>query len=117
MVPGLGGFAYSVDPAPADPGLLAVGVGDDTIRLWNVSAAAVGGGAAGWECGTLWKGLQAKVMALARTVAIPPLLAIAVLYCPTPVPSRAQRQSRKSRVRSRHRTPVLCAPCLLVRNS
>ena len=53
-----------VDPSPADPAVVAVAVGDDTIRLWNAAAAAAadgGGGPARWECGVLWKGLQAKV--------------------------------------------------------
>ncbi|KAG3113488.1 hypothetical protein PI125_g7281 [Phytophthora idaei] len=56
---GLGGHAYSVSYNAAT-GLVAAGVGDQTIRLWNLGtdAASV---ASDYQCDLLWKGLQSKV--------------------------------------------------------
>eukprot|EP01130_Rhizamoeba_saxonica_P017219 TRINITY_DN8254_c0_g1_i2.p1 TRINITY_DN8254_c0_g1~~TRINITY_DN8254_c0_g1_i2.p1 ORF type:complete len:914 (+),score=189.56 TRINITY_DN8254_c0_g1_i2:188-2743(+) len=54
IFPSLGGFAYKIDISPLDPSRLAIGVGDNTIQVWNV-------GKVGYKTVTLWKGLQSKI--------------------------------------------------------
>ncbi|CAI5733825.1 unnamed protein product [Hyaloperonospora brassicae] len=56
---GLGGHAYSVSYNAAT-GLIAAGVGDQTIRLWDIGTetAPLSGS---YTCDLLWKGLQSKV--------------------------------------------------------
>ncbi|KAE9303435.1 hypothetical protein PF001_g13543 [Phytophthora fragariae] len=56
---GLGGHAYSVSHNVA-AGLVAAGVGDQTIRLWNLGTDAVST-SNDYQCDLLWKGLQSKV--------------------------------------------------------
>ncbi|KAF4046698.1 WD domain G-beta repeat [Phytophthora infestans] len=56
---GLGGHAYSVSYNAAT-GLVAAGVGDQTIRLWDLNTE-VESGASDYQCDLLWKGLQSKV--------------------------------------------------------
>lgn len=55
-IPGLGGFVYSLDVAECDPTKLAIGVGDSSIRVWNL-----GNPANPYDTIYLWKGLQSKV--------------------------------------------------------
>uniref|UniRef100_A0AAV1TZI4 Gem-associated protein 5 TPR domain-containing protein n=1 Tax=Peronospora matthiolae TaxID=2874970 RepID=A0AAV1TZI4_9STRA len=56
---GLGGHAYSVSYNAAT-GIVAAGVGDQTIRLWNVGTESASL-SSGYECDLLWKGLQSKI--------------------------------------------------------
>jgi WD40 repeat protein len=35
--PTLGGFAYCIAPCPFAPGRVAIGVGDETIRVWSLT--------------------------------------------------------------------------------
>uniref|UniRef100_A0AAV1TG37 Uncharacterized protein n=1 Tax=Peronospora matthiolae TaxID=2874970 RepID=A0AAV1TG37_9STRA len=56
---GLGGHAYSVSYNAAT-GIVAAGVGDQTIRLWNVGTESASS-SSGYECDLLWKGLQSKI--------------------------------------------------------
>ncbi|KAL4160497.1 hypothetical protein PRNP1_001065 [Phytophthora ramorum] len=53
---GLGGHAYSTSYSSTTE-LLAAGIGDQTIRLWNLA----GGGTSDYQCELLWRGLQSKV--------------------------------------------------------
>ena len=66
---GLGGFGYSLAACPADPQVLAAGVGDNTIRLLRIprgGAAAAEEGAAALASATLiHRGIGGKVTALA----------------------------------------------------
>jgi gem associated protein 5 len=56
---GLGGHAYSVS-YNASTGLVAAGIGDQTIRLWSLSSENATA-ASDYQCDLLWKGLQSKV--------------------------------------------------------
>ncbi|EGZ24358.1 hypothetical protein PHYSODRAFT_485111 [Phytophthora sojae] len=56
---GLGGHAYSVSHNVAT-GLVAAGVGDQTIRLWNLGTDGAST-TSDYQCELLWKGLQSKV--------------------------------------------------------
>ena len=53
----LGGFAYSLSLSPLDPGSIAVGVGDNMIRVWHTTSAD-----GPYEAVSLWQGIRAKVM-------------------------------------------------------
>jgi len=55
-IPGLGGFVYSLDIGESDPTKLAIGVGDSSIRIWNLATSATH-----FDITYLWKGLQSKV--------------------------------------------------------
>ncbi|ETP20199.1 hypothetical protein, variant 1 [Phytophthora nicotianae CJ01A1] len=55
---GFGGHAYSVS-YNTETGLVAAGVGDQTIRLWNLATEATS--TSDYQCDLLWKGLQSKV--------------------------------------------------------
>ena len=37
-LPTLGGFVYAIEPSPIEASLVALGVGDASIRLWNTAA-------------------------------------------------------------------------------
>ncbi|CAH0492864.1 unnamed protein product [Peronospora farinosa] len=56
---GLGGHVYSVSYNAAT-GLVAAGIGDQTIRLWQLgmNASCV---TSAYQCDLLWKGLQSKI--------------------------------------------------------
>lgn len=56
---GLGGHAYSVSYNAAT-GIIAAGVGDQTIRLWNLGTETASL-SSGYVCDLLWKGLQSKI--------------------------------------------------------
>jgi gem associated protein 5 len=56
-IPAQGGFTYSLD-FNASKKLLACGVGDQTIRVWNLLAKPSTGG---YQTELVWKGLQSKV--------------------------------------------------------
>ncbi|XP_067947516.1 gem-associated protein 5-like [Watersipora subatra] len=59
-IPTFGGFCYCIRASPVDPGRLAVGVGDDVIRLWNVNE-----GTSAYSVTNLWQGLKSKVSSVA----------------------------------------------------
>jgi hypothetical protein len=46
LVPGLGGHVYAASASPPQPQLLALGVGDGTVRVWDISGAAAARGQA-----------------------------------------------------------------------
>ncbi|OWZ22407.1 hypothetical protein PHMEG_0002896 [Phytophthora megakarya] len=56
---GLGGHAYSVSHNAAT-GIVAAGIGDQSIRLWNVGPESTSI-TSDYQCDLLWKGLQSKV--------------------------------------------------------
>uniref|UniRef100_A0A8C4X1H5 Gem (nuclear organelle) associated protein 5 n=1 Tax=Eptatretus burgeri TaxID=7764 RepID=A0A8C4X1H5_EPTBU len=59
-LPSLGGFVYALTISPVDPGCLAVGVGDCTVRVWDTLAPQDA------LCvRSLWQGIRSKVTALA----------------------------------------------------
>ncbi|XP_072040500.1 gem-associated protein 5-like [Amphiura filiformis] len=55
----LGGFVYCIAPSPLDQSRLAIGVGDNMIRVWNTASP-------GQHCDVtvLWQGIKAKVTAV-----------------------------------------------------
>ena len=55
-LPTLGGFVYSIAPSPLDPARLALGVGDNMIRVWNTGARGKT-----YDVITLWQGIKSKV--------------------------------------------------------
>ena len=55
-IPSLGGFVYHIDVSPHEADRLAIAVGDNTIRIWNITNASNP-----YDCQLLWKGLQSKV--------------------------------------------------------
>lgn len=59
---GLGGHVYSV-ACNASSQVIACGVGDQTIRLWNVSSKS--SSTSLYQADLLWKGLQSKVTCVA----------------------------------------------------
>ncbi|XP_071951268.1 gem-associated protein 5-like [Antedon mediterranea] len=58
-MPSLGGFLYCLDTSPHDPGRLAIGSGDNLIRIWNTSSLANQ-----HDISTFWQGIKSKVTAL-----------------------------------------------------
>lgn len=53
----LGGFVHSLDVCDLDPRRIAIGLGDNTIRIWNY-----GGNADNfYDSMVLWKGIKGKV--------------------------------------------------------
>jgi gem associated protein 5 len=56
-LPSCGGFAYSLDASVLDPSRLAVGVGDNVIRIWDTTAQGSSYGVT-----NLWRGIGTKVM-------------------------------------------------------
>ncbi|XP_077983936.1 gem-associated protein 5-like [Glandiceps talaboti] len=58
-IPTLGGFVYSMVTSPIDPGRLAIGVGDNMIRIWNTSSPINA-----YDVSVLWQGTRSKVTAL-----------------------------------------------------
>ncbi|XP_041456060.1 gem-associated protein 5-like [Lytechinus variegatus] len=55
-LPTFGGFVYCIVPSPLDPARLAVGVGDNMIRVWNTGARGKV-----FDVITLWQGIKSKV--------------------------------------------------------
>ncbi|CAB3366761.1 Hypothetical predicted protein [Cloeon dipterum] len=55
----LGGFVYSIAFCPFAPGRVAIGVGDETIRIWNMSASS------GLTTTTIWQKIKGKPLFLA----------------------------------------------------
>ncbi|XP_043214778.1 gem-associated protein 5-like [Amphibalanus amphitrite] len=58
-VPCLGGQTAALDTCPVDPGRLAIGCGDHTIRVWNLGADSA------YSTVTVWQGIKAKVLTVA----------------------------------------------------
>nr|XP_006819751.1 PREDICTED: gem-associated protein 5-like [Saccoglossus kowalevskii] len=58
-IPTLGGFVYTIVASPIDPGRLAVGVGDNMIRIWNTSSPSNT-----YDVTVIWQGIRSKVTAL-----------------------------------------------------
>nr|XP_014342172.1 PREDICTED: gem-associated protein 5 [Latimeria chalumnae] len=59
VLPTLGGFVYSLAFSPVSLGCLAVGVGDNMIRVWNTLSINNS-----YDVKTLWQGVKSKVTAL-----------------------------------------------------
>nr|XP_033783003.1 gem-associated protein 5 [Geotrypetes seraphini] len=55
----LGGFVYSLAFSPVDMGCLAIGVGDNMIRVWNTLSINNA-----YDVKTFWQGIKSKVTAL-----------------------------------------------------
>ncbi|XP_072171181.1 gem-associated protein 5-like, partial [Diadema setosum] len=55
-LPTLGGFVYSISSSPLDPARLALGVGDNMIRVWNTGSRGKT-----YDVTTLWQGIKSKV--------------------------------------------------------
>ena len=62
-IPGLGGHVNVVATCSLLPELVALGVGDQTIRIWNLSEGI--GAQTMHNGGLIWKSIQSKVTALA----------------------------------------------------
>lgn len=60
-VPTIGGFVYALDVHPNNPNLLAIGCGDNTIRLWRQAELPTHP----YNVQPLWQGLNGRVTALA----------------------------------------------------
>ncbi|XP_031428189.1 gem-associated protein 5 [Clupea harengus] len=58
-LPTLGGFVYSLSSSPVASGLLAVGVGDNMIRVWNTITLH-----RKYDTKLFWQGIRSKVTAL-----------------------------------------------------
>ncbi|EDO37184.1 predicted protein [Nematostella vectensis] len=56
----LGGYVYAMAISPLDPGTLALGVGDNMIRVWHTTSES-----APYDAISLWQGIKSKVMMLA----------------------------------------------------
>ncbi|KAF5892297.1 gem-associated protein 5 isoform X2 [Clarias magur] len=59
-LPTMGGFIYSMSFSPVAMGCLALGVGDNMIRVWNTLSLQNP-----YETRTFWQGIKSKVTALA----------------------------------------------------
>ncbi|XP_076130089.1 gem-associated protein 5 [Alosa pseudoharengus] len=59
-LPTLGGFVYALSFSPVASGLLAVGVGDNMIRVWNTLSLQKK-----YDTRLFWQGIRSKVTALA----------------------------------------------------
>ncbi|EDO37187.1 predicted protein, partial [Nematostella vectensis] len=53
----LGGYVYAMAISPLDPGTLALGVGDNMIRVWHTTSES-----APYDAISLWQGIKSKVM-------------------------------------------------------
>lgn len=58
-LPSLGGFVYSLTFSPVDTGSLALGVGDNMIRVWSTLSIQNR-----YDTKTFWQGIKSKVTAL-----------------------------------------------------
>ena len=73
MAPGLGGHVYAMDLCRSNPRVVALGVGDETIRLWDLESGGEDGGVGEKEpvrmsvpaVSSIWRPIQAKVTSLA----------------------------------------------------
>ncbi|KAL4230771.1 Gem-associated protein 5 [Mactra antiquata] len=54
-----GGYVYTIKPCTIDPGRIALGIGDNTIRLWNLNTSTEF-----YDITQYWQGIRAKVTAL-----------------------------------------------------
>ena len=59
-LPTFGGFVYSLSSVPLNPHQVAVGVGDNIIRIWDTSDSSKP-----YECQQLWQNLKSKVTVVA----------------------------------------------------
>ncbi|KAK9766134.1 hypothetical protein K7432_005010 [Basidiobolus ranarum] len=55
-IQGLGGFVYSLDMSEQDPTKVAMGLGDNTIRIWNYTDKEKP-----YDSKLIWKGLKGKI--------------------------------------------------------
>lgn len=60
-LPTMGGFVYSLSFSPVATGCLALGVGDNMIRVWNTLSIQNP-----YETKTFWQGIKSKVTAVSR---------------------------------------------------
>ncbi|ORX90158.1 WD40 repeat-like protein [Basidiobolus meristosporus CBS 931.73] len=59
LIQGLGGFVYSLDMSELDPTKVAMGLGDNTIRVWNYMDPEKP-----YDSKLIWKGLKGKITRL-----------------------------------------------------
>ena len=64
-LPTLGGFVYTLAACSVDPGFLALGVGDNMIRVWNTPSPG-----RGKTVGILWQGIKSKVTVVSLNVSL-----------------------------------------------
>jgi hypothetical protein len=62
VFPTLGGFVYFIAPCPFVPGRVAIGVGDDTIRVWNMNDPI----SVNVTC--IWQRIKGKVMSVCQNI-------------------------------------------------
>lgn len=60
-LPSMGGFVYSLSFSPVATGCLALGVGDNMIRVWNTLSIQNP-----YDTRTFWQGIKSKVTAVSR---------------------------------------------------
>ncbi|KAG1690688.1 Gem-associated protein 5 [Nymphon striatum] len=60
IIPTLGGFVYSLDISPVDNGRLAIGCGDQMLRVWNISSSHDA-----YQVSMFWQGIRAKILCIA----------------------------------------------------
>lgn len=65
-LPTLGGFVYTMTFSPVGTGCLALGVGDNMIRVWNTLTTQNQ-----YDTRSFWQGIKSKVTAV-RTPSPPP---------------------------------------------
>lgn len=58
-LPTLGGFVYTLTFSPVGTGCLALGVGDNTIRVWNTLTTQNQ-----YDTRTFWQGIRSKITAV-----------------------------------------------------
>lgn len=56
VIPTVGGFVYSMDVSPLDHSRLAIGCGDQQLRVWNLDSLNDS-----YKISNFWQGIQAKV--------------------------------------------------------
>lgn len=61
-LPTLGGFVYALTFSPVGSGCLALGVGDNMIRVWNTLSSQNQ-----YDTRCFWQGIKSKVTAVGRT--------------------------------------------------
>uniref|UniRef100_A0A8C6WLS4 Gem (nuclear organelle) associated protein 5 n=1 Tax=Neogobius melanostomus TaxID=47308 RepID=A0A8C6WLS4_9GOBI len=64
-LPALGGFVYCLSFSPLGSGTLALGVGDNMIRVWNTQSSNH------YDTRSFWQGIKSKVTGITASIFIP----------------------------------------------
>lgn len=62
-LPTLGGFVYALSFSPVGTGCLALGVGDNMVRVWNTLSTQNQ-----YDTRSFWQGIKCKVTAVRNSV-------------------------------------------------